>query len=190
MSELMNAVLRNDVEEVRRLSKVCCTNFIDEDGNTPIMVAVMHGYTRIVRILASNPYTDIEFRNEASCTPLMAALVKRRMRCARILLQHGADPDARNHFGTPLSMYVASKGLTSFMKLLIEYGVDVNAHDNHHYTPLMIGIFQDRMSLVKTLLRHPDINIHTQALDGATIFSLPRSDRMMALIDTLRPVSE
>src|SRR5690348_16925317 len=70
-------------------------------------------------------------------TPLHYAATFGSVESVRILLDHGADPNARNRAGaTPL---VSAAYDLEKTRLLVEKGADVNAHAANGITPLMVA---------------------------------------------------
>lgn len=70
-------------------------------------------------------------------TPLHYAATFGSVESVRILLDHGADPNARNRAGaTPLVSAAYDLAKT---RLLVEKGADVNAHAANGITPLMVA---------------------------------------------------
>jgi len=192
MAELMDAVIRHDVGRVKELVGVAgrrvCPNFVDtETGDTPIMVAVRKGYTPIVRILASYIYTDLEHRNYVGISALVIAVYLRRYRCARILLRRGVDVNTCDDEGISLIYYIIAKGLVSFMRLFIQYGVDVNVSYSKYDRPLVHAICWNKMAMVKMLLRHPsiDLNIDWSRRLGVSILKRELRDRMYHIVEQL-----
>ncbi|GAB4266897.1 MAG: hypothetical protein Kow0029_00970 [Candidatus Rifleibacteriota bacterium] len=69
-------------------------------------------------------------------TPLHSAILSNKPEMARILLEHGANPNAKNDFlRTPLH-YAAIKGNLQMVKLLVDAGADIFALDVRGSTPL------------------------------------------------------
>jgi hypothetical protein len=69
---------------------------------------------------------DIEYRDEARCTPLHHAVFGGSVDTVRWILQAGADVNAENDwFGTPLCL-AAIRGDLAITELLIEHNADVN----------------------------------------------------------------
>ncbi len=72
-------------------------------------------------------------------TPLHEAAAMGHLEVARLLLERGADVNAKNKHGfTPLH-FAAGIGHTDVAKLLLEHGADVNAKDEHGRTPADIA---------------------------------------------------
>jgi ankyrin repeat protein len=59
-------------------------------------------------------------------TPLMVAAHRGRLECARALLRAGADPNYVN-LGGDHTLFWAIDGGVDMIKLLIDYGADLNA---------------------------------------------------------------
>jgi hypothetical protein len=92
-------------------------------------------------------------------TALYNACMCNRPRAIEVLLQHGADPNRRLTYHSPVDgrieadrivlHYVSSADAAS---VLIRAGADVNAADATGTTPLMCAAFHGHVEVVKTLL--------------------------------------
>jgi ankyrin repeat protein len=92
-------------------------------------------------------------------TALYAATIADRVRAVEALLQHGADPNQRFTFRSPVDgrseadrvalHYASSAGAAA---ALIRAGADVNAADVTGTTPLMCAAFHGQASVVRALL--------------------------------------
>ncbi|MBO9714755.1 ankyrin repeat domain-containing protein [Sphingomonas sp.] len=67
-------------------------NIQDNQGNTPMMVAVNHDYVEGVQILITYK-ANVNLRNSKGETPLIRAVQLRNIEMVRLLLDSGADPD-------------------------------------------------------------------------------------------------
>lgn len=93
-------------------------------------------------------------------TPLYAACISDRVRAIEALVQHGADPNKRFTYRSPVDgrteadvtalMYAVSPEAAM---VLISAGADVNAADATGTTPLMRAGFYGRPAVVSVLLR-------------------------------------
>lgn len=87
--------------------------------------------------------------------PLHLACLVGNLEATRLLLDAGADIEARGiHGTTPLDYSLFSlNGDLNLVKLLIERGADVNAPDRAGMTPLRIAILRRNVALIKLLIR-------------------------------------
>jgi len=99
-------------------------------------------------------------------TPLMTAVENGHLKTVQLLLDHGANPLARDDKGKlPIHhIIVASHNPLPIAKLLVERGTDVNATDNQGITPLRVT---DDLPTLRFLIAK-SANINAQANDGGT----------------------
>lgn len=75
----------------------------------------------------------------------------------RLLLKHGANPDARdNERRTPLHLVSSSQRLVSSSRLeiarvLLSHGADINAEDDKGGTPLQVALANGQAEMVQLL---------------------------------------
>ena len=99
----------------------------EERESIPIFQAINHGNLRgVERFLADGG--AVESRNAQGHTLLMAAAIYSWPKIVRLLLQHGADPNARDEQGRIPLHHAATHSLDS-TKLLLAAGADVKARD-------------------------------------------------------------
>lgn len=70
----------------------------------------------------------------------------------RMLLSHGADPNARRSDGTPALILAARRGDHAAVDTLLTAGADPNAVDGHGHTALMHAIERNEQSVSTALL--------------------------------------
>ncbi len=94
----------------------------ENSENIPLVKALLDSGSRV-----EDSYYD-------HTTPLMEAVSNGRFKTAQLLLDHGANPFARDDRGQ-LSIHLVTDLKTT--ELLVKHGNDVNALDNEGRTPLM-----------------------------------------------------
>ena len=91
------------------ISQRANVNLADNQGVTPLMLAVQMGYVEGVEaLLAARARVDVT--NTAGETPLMFAVHSRNTEVMRVLLQAGADPDRRDNSGRSARDYARLRG--------------------------------------------------------------------------------
>jgi len=107
--------------------------------------------------------------------PLVLACYSDRLAISKLLLEKGANVEARDGMGNTALMGVAFKGLSGMAKLLVEeYGADVNAQNNAGGTPLTFAATFGQYDMVQFLLSHGANPDHTDQ-DGHTALSLAKA---------------
>ena len=88
---------RNDSRYVTYLlARGADPNIKDNSGNTPLMVAIDHGYAGLIPILLkgkANPNAV----GDGGQTPLIKAVLRRDEDMVRVLIDGGADPDRKDY---------------------------------------------------------------------------------------------
>lgn len=128
-----------------------------------ILAAAERGDTKKLKVLIEEKGVDVNVRSEEGLTPLHAAAIGGHVGAARLLLEKGADINARtkdNGF-TPLGLvFTAKKGAAEMAKLLIEYGADVNDRTMDGVPILHIAALEGKVELVDALIEQgADVNI-------------------------------
>jgi ankyrin repeat protein len=100
-------------------------------------------------------------------TPLHLAVYNELPEVVKILLEKGADVNAKGSFGqTPLHD-AASRGFLDAMKLFLSKGADVNAKDRWDETPLHFAVDNKLPEVVKILLEK-GADVNAKDLSGRT----------------------
>ena len=105
---------------------------------------------------------------------LMLASYNGHIETARLLLEHGGDPQLANDRGQIPLAGTAFKGDTEMTRLLIEHGADVNARSPDGKTALMFAAMFDRTKIIDLLLEH-GADASLQAGDGSTALSMAQA---------------
>ena len=154
----------------------------DEQGNTPLIIAVSKNEANIVRsLLQRDANTDLQDNrrrtaldyalhhgysdvarllrqagaktNRYQYIPLMETLsATDGLNKARELIAAGADVNAKDIMGTTVLMNASNFDKPEFVKLLLASGADVNAQDDHGKSALSIACIMNHVDIVKLLI--------------------------------------
>jgi serine/threonine protein kinase/ankyrin repeat protein len=207
----------------------------DSLGRTAMAVAVLHNPETIELLLASgvniNEQTPvgspllIAARNQGPYSESMFGLVdnqageapRERPNAVKILIERGADPNARDGAGRNALMVMSiepradedlgtaiearkkidprirsrrsDKVVVSIGEMLLNAGCDVNAADNRGLTPLMYAAASERSAVVELLLKR-GANVHAKDHTGESALDWAiksGNDKIIRLLSLLSP---
>ncbi|EED15180.1 serine/threonine-protein kinase ripk4, putative [Talaromyces stipitatus ATCC 10500] len=145
-----------DVYQQLRLNNNCI-NIPDSLGRSPLHWAVIQGNTSIIAALLEHGAFPGS-RDKEQMTPLhevCRAPQSSQAACARLLIDSGADVDARDSWGrTALRIAVGFTNTSpDLIEILLEEGADVNDSDIYGQTPLLKSI-RAQSCIMELLLKH------------------------------------
>ena len=89
-------------------------------------------------------------KDERGITPLMYAAAAGSLEAVKLLVEAGADVNARNDMNSTALMWAATE--IDKVRLLLQHGADVNATSTYGRSALMIAAMSDRSADIVTLL--------------------------------------
>jgi ankyrin repeat protein len=100
-------------------------------------------------------------------TPLMQAAAVGSLEAMTTLIDHGADVNARNEFGSTALMWCATD--LAKVRLLLQHGADVNAATEHGRTALWIAAASDGSAAIVHALIAAGADVHAVESTGMTV---------------------
>ena len=122
--DFISAVALGRVEEVRAMLAATpgLVRRQSPDRWGALHVAARTSSRAMLELLLSAGAEVNDCRNMDRFTPLVFAFVVRSLANAELLLEHGADANARNKHGFTVLHYAAREGDASFVELLLAHG--------------------------------------------------------------------
>ena len=127
-------------------------NTLAADGFPPLALASFFGHTEVAELLlARGAQANTASTNSMKVTALHAAAAGRHVAICAMLLQHGADPNARQHGGfTPLHA-AAANGQEDLVRMLLERGADCSLKSEAGHTAHELATERGHLEVAKLL---------------------------------------
>lgn len=132
---LIEAVKKNNVAEVKELVKAEDVNLKDKYGCNALYYAAELGNSEVVDILLAAKI-KVNEQNILGATPLMRTVIRGNNEIVRKLLKAGADPNTSDKDGYTSVHMAALKSNLELLELLVEYGGEIKARTNYDSTIL------------------------------------------------------
>ncbi len=127
-------------------------NAYSADGFAPLGFAVFFGQPEVVTaLIAAGADVNQSSRESMKVTPLASAAAAKQTGIARLLIEHGANVNARAAGGHIPLHEASANGNIELVRMLIEKGADVNAKTDDGKTPLDFAIEYKREEVVELL---------------------------------------
>jgi hypothetical protein len=144
-------------------------------GRTQLHFCADKGLTTSVKRLLSIRNINVNVKDdEYGETPLHCAAYNGHVEIARLLLQNGAEVNAKdNHGHTPLQD-AAFQGHVNILHLLVENGADLEAQDNDGERVLHIAAMHGYLHIIQELISRYHVDINAREKNGRTALSWAR----------------
>jgi len=112
---------------------------------------------------------DVEAKGgEYGQTCLMTAARSGHLAICRLLIDKGAQLEAKNSNGSTPLHHAAIQGHVEIVRLLCDHGADVEARGNAGWRPLHTAVWKGHISIVKELIDERNAEVNARIGDGRT----------------------
>jgi lysophospholipase len=171
---LCSAAGSNDLDGLKLLvegaGELINLNCIDYDGRVPLHVACREGNLKIVEYLLLHG-SSIHVRDQSGHTPLFDAVMEKRADVVRLLREAGAHL-AKNEIDDlgPYWFKAIRKNDLKWVETALTAGWNINwADPTEGYHSIDIALSEGRSTMLKLLLRQPNIDVTLEDKWGFTI---------------------
>ena len=165
---ISKAVDNNDVIDLI-FNKITDLDVQDNKGWTALHIAAEKGNTYIVEKLIEKN-ANVNIQNENGTTPLNIAILNAvdNNDVIDLIFNEITDLDVQDSNGWTALHNAAEKGNTYIVEKLIEKNANVNIQNENGDTPLHIAVSNNKIDVVKYLVKNKNIQINKQNYDGDT----------------------
>lgn len=138
------------------------------EGETPLFLTGMSNCDESMKVLLENG-ANVNIANHMDQTPLMKLLNKKVVNplCLELLLQYGANVNAKMWNGWTALHEAACKGNSGVLKRLLQEGASMEAADDHEIQPVFTAAQYGNIECLKVLLE-AGADPNSRATDEAT----------------------
>ncbi len=161
-------------------------SYADEYGLTPLHIASQKKQSKIVGLLSKKDGGVHVNTKEPGMglTALHMAVLKGYTSVAEILLQNGANANARNIDGMSPSHMAAQQGDVTMAELLLQHKANVEARNKERATPLHLAAYLKQPRMVQFLLKQ-GANAEAEEINGVTPLYIAAQNGNLGVVNTL-----
>jgi ankyrin repeat protein len=154
---LFEACVVGDLAAVKALTagSPALINSYSPDGFHPLGLAAFFNQPAVARYLVENgAEVNRVTENPQHISPLISATASGSLEIARLLLEHGADPNARQAGGFTAMHNAAQNGQLEMIELLLKYHAEANPRADDGRTALTFALEANRAEAAALLRGH------------------------------------
>lgn len=107
----------------------------------------------VIQLLKTGVNPNSKSRSSIEHTPILLATKLQKIETVKILIENGADVEAKNESGlTALKIAISSRN-EQLIKILLESGANVNSKNDNNATPIMGASYWGLIRIIEILLK-------------------------------------
>ena len=139
----------NEDQGGRSMSTMCP----EKPGAVPLYHAARLGFHGLAEhLISEHPEHVNAARGGSESTPMHVAASAGHPDILSLLLEHGADIDARTRGGDTPLIEASTNGKVEAVQFLLDHGADINAQDSDGFTSLFSAVNHGNLELIRMLL--------------------------------------
>ena len=167
---------------VKAGAKVCVKG---RNGDTCLFSTAARGHTETVRYLVGLKDVDVNRKADERCSALHAAVEHKHAAVVEVLIDAGADIEAKDHMGHSSLHFACRSGSLAIVKMLVKAGVEVRATDNEGDTCLTLAAYFGRTETVRYLVGLKDVDVNHKADDCLSVLHAAVEHKHAAVVEVL-----
>jgi len=164
----------NNVKLLERLLSINPTivDERDKNGNTPLMVSIIHNKNEEVIKKILSYTSDFNAKNNNGDNCLMLAIANGNERLVDLILQYNVNVNAQNNQGeSPLSLAI-EKNQSNAVESLLNKNINLNLRNKEGKIPIEMALASKEMDLIKVLIEYGATTLVKDINDEYIIFQL------------------
>ncbi|KAG6353438.1 hypothetical protein INS49_005619 [Diaporthe citri] len=182
---LCEASSRGDLATVASLvSSGANINGRNEEGKTSLVLAIENQQpmmvTKLLQLGASKDVSD----SAKKLPPLFWAASTGDIPMAKLLIQHGCNPNHKNLYGSSYFLEIVDKGDLGMVELLLDHGAEVNTTDRYGRVAIQHAYSGNNLAMLK-LLQSRGGSVNATDMTGNPIIVLALRENRDEIFDFL-----
>ena len=169
-SPLLKASISGNAANVNLLVRAgASVHVTDVTGRTGLIHASALGHTDTVRTLLCMPEVEVDkAESSTGCTALHHAVNSKRAEVLEVLIDAGADIEAKDDMGHSPLHSACHQGELAIVKMLVRAGAGVSVTDNEGDTCLIFAACAGCTRTVRYLVGFPEVDVNHQGSNNLT----------------------
>ncbi|XP_005066556.1 putative ankyrin repeat domain-containing protein 19 [Mesocricetus auratus] len=184
LGQIHQAAAEGDAGQMEILMTLGQCSVFDRDhkNRTALHFACVYGRLPVVNILVNNN-CEIDALDKDHVTPLIKSVQCWKLKCAAVLLEHGADPNIRDYSGNCALHYAVYNGHEEMASLLLKYHADIEQKTKDGFTPLLLALRERKVGVAELFVKKgADIHVVDDMRRNTLIYAIRCGSKNMATL--------